>query len=169
MPASLVAKNNDLQTRISDRIETAVSKFTQQDDCWSDSSAPRIASITVDFINNGGHAISDYLLKFPFPVTRFWISSIADVSKNNSYLAHFDPFGKVYPGNSIDPDGSEPWIPLIATTDPGWNNVLVFKKPISQIYVDIGFEDGGGSHKTTFMFCDDSFKVEYFPRNSPSA
>jgi hypothetical protein len=153
----------DIRSNLKGSVLEAIKKNTQKPDCgWEQTGGPQVGSLTFDFINPG-HAISDFLVILPFPVKRLWLSAIATISKNNSYMFHFRPLNRSYNSNAVDVTGAEPWLPMRANTDPSWTNVLNFKKPISQFYLDIGFEDGGGSHLTTFMFSDDSFDVTYFP------
>jgi|SRR5277367_109621 len=158
----------DIQSNLKSNISEAIRKNIQKPDCgWAQTGGPQVGSLTLNFINPG-QALPDFEITLPFPVSRLWLASIANGSKNNSYMFHFRPIGNTYNSNAVVPSGSEPWIPFRGFTDPTYNNLLRFKKPITQFYVDVGFEGGGGSHLTTFMFSDDSFDVEFFPGLAPS-
>lgn len=129
---------------------------------------PRIGSDTIDFGASLGQAIADFPISLPWPVSRLWLASITNGAKNNSVMFHFSKIGNVYNSNAIIPTGNEPWIPMSSFVDPGYNNLLKFENPITNFYLDFGFESGGGGHVITLMYSDDSFDIDFFPRLAPS-
>src|SRR5271156_3641298 len=129
----------DIQRNIKSNILEAIRKNVQKPDCgWQQTGGPQVGSITFDFINPG-QAIPDFLITLPFPISRLWLSAIANVSKNNSYMFHFRPLNRTYNSNAVDVTGAEPWIPFRGFTDPTYDVVFRFAKPITQFYLDIGF------------------------------
>jgi hypothetical protein len=100
-------------------------------------------------------AIADQLIQLPFPARYIRVVACNTTATQNTAFLHLAKLGKVYSGVGILMNGGETWIPL-GNTPGGVQNKVGFTiklcKPISQFYLDLGFEAGAGvAHNLTFL------------------
>ena len=107
-----------------------------------------------------GGAKADILVPLGFPCNAFALVNALNALGQNSIFFHLRPLNKTYTGNGTNAIGTEEWIPLTnfpsGSTQPLWG-ILRFREKITQFYLDIGQEAGGGDFDITIAcFNDDT-------------
>jgi hypothetical protein len=110
--------------------------------------------------NVTGPALADVLVQLPFPSRYIRIVSCLNAALANTLFFHFAPLRRSYSGTGTGPySGNENWIPMcnwvsaLQNTKLGFTIKLCF--PITQFYLDVGFEAGGVDHNLTFLCSND--------------
>lgn len=168
---SLPKGSNPVLENIQRNVNEASSKNTQQPDCgWVGKGINDLYFITVQAKPVPGAApVGDFVINLPKAFRKFFIVSCTNSANNNSKYLHLSPIGKHYPTGSpgITPDGSEQWFNMNQVTGANQTqgaNIIKFKEPVQQIYLDFGFETGGGTpYQFTICCTDEGVSFPEFP------
>jgi hypothetical protein len=119
-----------------------------------------------------GNAQADVPVVVPRASKFMFIASLSPIAMNDSLFLHFLPLRNVYTSGSINPQGTENWIPLCpgnaATTAMGKLGLWVrMNVPFPQtIYFDLGTEHGASVYSITFGFTNNIEQLGQLMNNS---
>jgi len=153
-----------VMTGLKNNVREAVTKNLQQPSCgWENNGRPNLRSVTLQ-LGNAGPAKNDIHVVLQKPARKIWLASLPDNVEGCSIYWHLDPIGNRYTTNQIVPSGFEPWISMVTASGTNYRTVLKSKVPISEFYLDVGWETGAADHNLTFLLADDDFDVEFIPQ-----
>ena len=153
----------DVAENIRSNVRTSVAKKTQQPECgWEGSGDNEVYFLTVNAnALPGVQCQADFSVKLPVAYKHFLLVSITNIAYNNSLFLHLRPLGKAYPTGvaAITPDGTENWLSMKMKSGADVQALLLkFSKGVNEIFLDWGFEAGGGtSYKFTILCSNGDF------------